>query len=49
MTYQKPEIVQLNCAMNAIQGDLGKWFALYLDSRPMRPPAMTIGAYEGDE
>ncbi len=49
MTYHKPEVIQLGSAVNAIQGELGKWFALYFDARPVRPPAMTIGAYEADE
>jgi len=49
MTYHKPEIVQLGSAVTAIQGEAAKWFPLFFDARPIRPPALTIGAYEGDE
>jgi hypothetical protein len=49
MTYHQPQVIQSDNAVNAIQGDLGKWFALYLDFRPMRPLVMTPLAYEADE
>ncbi len=49
MTYHRPEATQLGNAVDAIQGDLGKPFVLFLDFRSILRPAMTIGAYEGDE
>ncbi len=49
MTYQKPEAVLMGNAVNAIEGDLGKPFCLFIDFRPIHPPAMTPMAYEGDE
>lgn len=48
-TYSKPEVIQLGSAASLIEGDLGKPFVLYLDFRPIHPPAMTPGAYEADE
>jgi len=49
MTYHKPVIVRLSCAMGAIAGDLGKPFRVYIDFRYLLLLAMTPGAYEADE
>ncbi len=49
MTYNKPEVIKLECAVNAIQGTL-KGGTQYLDAvAPYPENASTIMAYEGDE
>ncbi len=48
MTYHKPEVVKLDCAVKAIQGTL-KPPDVYQDSRHPLMWNATIGAYEADE
>jgi len=50
MTYNKPEVVKLDCAVKAIQGVQGKPNSLYTDANPRTSiQAATPMAYEADE
>ncbi len=50
MTYNKPEVVKLDSAVNAIQGISGKPSTFYTDANPRNSnKALTSMAYEADE
>lgn len=49
MTYNKPEVITLDRAAKAIQGNNGKPNGLFQDSRFPTEKAMTPAAYEADE
>ena len=50
MTYNKPEVVKLDCAVKAIQGTVGKPSTIYADADPRNSSkAATPLAYEADE
>ena len=48
MTYNKPEVVKLDCAVKAIQGVNKPVNATHFDISTLQNTA-TVGAYEADE